>query len=327
MHKLSIHIFMLLILTVASETYGISYGHRGNVHGFETGFTAAAGVYKSYVSSFIYARRKSSTPIFQPHDETSIYNYFIRKILKPRYLLAQATLYPMATLSSHLETYEFDLYKHFDVYSINLMRALGAGYQDPYALSLLLGNICLLGFKGKTDVDKNGFTPTGSALSGFLLSTGHRYIYDNIVVDNRWWLIEYILIGTFSEKRRRAISWNFRAGYKKHSWKMIQDEFMFAVQRDHISFDWHALSFIKNSRIVYELNISLNRRIDAVAINRQLVSYSKKIPLVLNGRDIVIRIGAGVVWEDIFHYDHMTNTFDTNRRSRTGFLFQPSIEF
>ncbi len=310
----------------SSDLFAIGFGKRYSIHGFENGYTISADLYKSYISSFIYLTRRSSTPMFQSSDEVAIYQYLLQRSLGPRYLLAQATFYPVAAISSHLESYEFGQYQRFNFYGSNLIRMIGSGPQEPYALSLFLGNLCLLGYKLETDRTSNRLIPFGSALGGFLISFGHRHILDNIILHDRWWQLEYILTGTSGEGQRQKMAWNFRTGVKIHREHLAPDVWIVAMQRDHTDYDWHALSLFKNSRIAYEIHVATAMRLEGVRLNRQMFSYGKKIPFQYRSRDIVLRIGAGVLWEDVVQFNHEKQSFDDTRDSNLTFLFQPGIE-
>ncbi|MBN1155903.1 hypothetical protein JXB12_13375 [candidate division KSB1 bacterium] len=317
----------LFFLLCDSALYAIGFGGRFTVCGFENGYYVSADAYKSYFSSFINLSRRSSTPIFQQSEEDVIYRYLLQQLWRPRYVLVQATIHPLAAVSSYLETDEYDVYRRFDYSGMNLIRLVGTGYQEPYAVSVMLGTLCLLGYTAEQGADAGQLIPSGSALSGFLISLGHQHILDNIVVRDCWYQFEYILTGVFNEKRRREIGWNFRTGIKVHETHLSPNVFMISAQRDHIDYDWHALSLLKNSRIVYEIHVSTENGWSNYYINRQLFSYSKKIPLKIWSRDVLFRIGGGVLWEDIVQFDHSNDAFNTKRGLNLTFLFQPSIEF
>lgn len=312
-------IFLLLQTCLRAQTFN----YRKSIADYESGMTISFGAYQSYASSYIHFRHKGSTPIFHPQAESSIYRWLIARIVKPRYLVFQFTAYPLAIVSSQLETFHPKEFNRFEFMGMNLLRAIGSGPEEPYALSLLLGNLAFLGYQSRIKIKQSG-----SALAGFLITTGHWHIYDNIRINDRWWQIELILTGVLKETNKRKLTWNFRMGTKLHKNNLVTDVVVISLHRNHIQWHYQGFSLLRNSLFQYEAHFPVGREWKQSPFTiRQLISYSKIFPFRILGRFVAVRIGGGVLWEWIRLYDHKKRLFEPEQSTQLIWLIQPSIEF
>jgi hypothetical protein len=209
-----------------------------------------------------------------------------------------------------------------------MLLSAGSGAEEPYALSLLLGNLAFFGSREKIVREKSRIKQLGSAMAGFLISTGHWHIYDNIRIDDRWWQTELILTGNLKEPNIRKILWNFRIGAKIHGNKFVPDVVLLAFQRNHTEWHYRGISLLRSSVIRYEAHFPIGPESgrSPFAI-RQLFTYGKKIPFKLSGRFIALRLGGGVLWEWVRRYDHEKRIFRPEETSHLLWMIQPSVEF
>lgn len=323
-------LFVLWMLYFSiSPSQSQTFNFRTPIKGFETGLTISIGAYKTYANGFINLQRRGTTPIFSPKDELPIYRWLLARLLMPRYLVLQATAYPLATTSSQLETFHPQEFNRFELLEMNLLRSIGTGPEEPYALSLLLGNFAFFGYKEKLNENQFRKKQSGSALAGFLFTTGHWHINDNIRIDDRWWQIELILTGNLKEPNKRNLDWNFRIGTKLNQNDFVPDVAIISLYRSHTA--WRQVKFfslVHNSRLQYEAHFHIGsewRR--SPFIVRQLFSYGKKIPFKLAGRFVALRVGGGVLWEWVRLYDHEHRFFELEETTQLIWLIQPSVEF
>ncbi len=300
----------------------------GTLAGFESGTTLSLGAYRSYASVFVHTARNRSTPVFLPGQEAALYAYLGRRVLSPRYLLLQGTWYPLATLSSFMETYHRQQFDRVEVADFNVLRSLGSGTEEPYALSLLLGNIVFLGYPERKDSSTTRIRPAGSSLAGLLVSAGQRHIHDNILVRDQWWQVELILTGTSRRTGEHRLHWNFRVGVKTHSTALAPDVVVLSLFRDHTSWQKKRPFLLANSRMQYEAHFPCGDQEQQMPFTvRQLLSYGKKIPLHVAGRTVFLRLGGGVVWEWVRRYDREACSFMATGAAQRVWLIQPSVEF
>ncbi|MGQ9561448.1 MAG: hypothetical protein ACUVTG_04295 [Candidatus Oleimicrobiaceae bacterium] len=316
----------LLLASATAAAQGLS--SRGSLAGFETGATAAPGAYKSYASVFLNTSRKDRTPVFLPGHEGRLYGHFVGNFLTPRYVLLQATLYPLAATSSFVETYHPRAFARCEVAGLNVLRALGSGTEEPYAISLLLGNLAFLGYHEQVDSATVRLRQAGSALAGLLFSGGNWHIHDNICIKDPWWQVELILTGTSRRQHVDKMSWNFRLGVKVHTSTLVPDVVALTVFRDHTRWDRRSLSLLQNSRVQYEAHFPFRQSWQRSPFTvRQLFTYGKKFPLRLLRRAAAVRIGGGLLWEWVRRYDHQVRAFAPRETSQLLWLIQPSLEF
>jgi len=322
------HYFILLIILCSANVPAQTLNAHRSILGFETGATITAGVYKSYLNLFIQFSHKSSTKIYRPELERHVYGILLSRLYKPKYIVAQATAYPLALLSSDMETYHPKHYRQFEFMEINLLRTISSGYEEPYALSLLLGNFALFGYHEQDEQGKSRIRQSGSALAGIIITTGHLYIHDNIRVNERWWQYELILTGKLNEPKVRMIEWNFRIGTKHHQTDLTPDVALLILHRSHTEWNFRQFSFIRNSHFHYEAYFPIFHDGQKLPFTvRQYFSYGKKFPFKKFNRLFALRIGGGIIWEKLRLYNHDQRFFEAQQSSQITYLIQPSIEF
>jgi len=301
---------------------------RARIVGLETGATLSLGAYKSYASAFVNTARRGGTPVFLPGQEGRIYAYFAKRFLAPRHVVLQATLYPLAALSSHMETHHPQQFQRLEVAGFNVLRSLGSGPEEPYALSLLVGNLAFLGYFQPIDSGTVRVRQAGSALAGVLISTGHWHIHDNIRVDDRWWQVELILTGFSFRPQVDELTWDFRLGCKFHRTALAPDVVALSLFRSNTDWRLRGFSLSANSQFAYEAHMPLRRQqAGAPFLVRHLLSYGKKFPLRLMGKPLVPQLGGGILWEWVREYDRKARQFQPQGVGHWVWLIQPSISF
>jgi hypothetical protein len=270
-------------------------------------------------------KRLQKPVVLQKGEEGEIYLRLGRRLIFPSYLLFQITGYPLSALSSYLETDYYKTYNRFNFcFDSNVLRSIGVGYEQPYACSLFLGNILFLAYQESLE---NRLKQSGSALAGFLISTGRHQIYNNIYLHDNWWQVELMLIGNLNEPKRRSISWNFRIGAKFHQNEFLRDVFTLSIERNHT--DWRSTGWllVKNSIFKYKAHFPIPSSKDEPPAASHLCTYGKKFPINFFNKKIFFVFGFGMRWEWVRYYDHNLDQFDPDPRGQLTWLIQPNVEF
>ena len=321
-------IFCCLLNVVGSRLHAQRLGLHTNVKGYEFGTTITAGLYKSYVSSYLCLRKLAATPIFHPKNEHALYSWLLLRTLAPRYIVLQGTLYPTATLSSYLETFHPKTYQRFEWKGWNCLHSLSGETEEPGAVSLLVGNVAYLGYRETLADGRKRLRQSGSGMAGLLFSGGQFHILDNIRINDWWWQAELVMTGLLNEKNVRKIQWNFRLGIKNHSNMFVQDVMMLSVFRDQTDWRVRHWSFSKNAVFRYEMFMPLRRDFrQGRFFSRQMLLYGKKFPFVLWNRRMAVRLAGGMLAEIIRSYNHEQRRFQPGRELRIIYLIQPGVEF
>ncbi|MDZ7375176.1 MAG: hypothetical protein ONB13_01030 [candidate division KSB1 bacterium] len=282
-------------------------------------------IYKSYAPFYIHLERNKKPTIWRKGEELEIYTNLSQRLLLPRYLLIQFTAYPLATLSSYLETDRYRYYQRFNLLSdVNLIRSIGAGYEEPYAISILLGNILFLVYQ---DSSSQKLKQSGSALAGFLVSTGGHQIYNNINMADRWYQPELILTGNIQENKRKKLTWNFRLGIKLHQNSFFNHEITMAIERSHSDYKANGWSLVRNSIFKFYTNVPINHGNDHEALPRHLILFGKKFPIAISRYKIFGTFSIGAKWERIRKFDHLLREFEPNSVKVITWIVQPNLEF
>ncbi len=136
------------------------------------GAALAPGVYKTYASLFVDLDKKEEV-IFWDDDEFGLYRELAKRSIKPGYVLLEITGYPLASLSASMEERKNEEYHRFDIgENFNLLKNFSAGQQEPWSVSLFLGQLATF-----WDLDENddlivaATGVSGLVLTGGLLST------------------------------------------------------------------------------------------------------------------------------------------------------------
>jgi hypothetical protein len=245
-------------------------------------------------------------------NEFQIYRHLLLSPL-PRYLMFEVSASPLPWMGVLLRKNDQDLYSRANALNnLNLVQALCAGFEEPYAVSLFMGNVVSFRPKGADDCAGKGY-------SGVLLSGGNYHIQDSQLIDDNWLQGEVKFKGD-KEAPDKKISWGFSAGAKVNRNPYIKDVYYFDVRRDRADFNDNAFSFLKNSGIEYAVDID---RISGKVI-RHFFRIGKKLALKKRYK-FTCSLDVGVIWEGA---DKYTGPLErTNGAGNLQFLLQPNIDF
>lgn len=224
-----------------------------------------------------------------PHsDETSefeIYRSMLTTSPLPRYLLLEASVYPMPCLGGFIKSNSSGFYDDAEaVDGLNLVKVITAGFNEPYALSVFAGNVVSFQSEGARSGTWN------NSYLGYLFSFGDYHIKDNDFIYDKWYELEWKLKGDLSY-RHREMSWSFRAGAKIHDHPEINDSVYLSLRRSRVDYANPADSVWQNSGFEYTFHADS----ETLRPISHFFSVDKKWPLP--GRRMVLSIAVGFVWE------------------------------
>jgi len=184
-------------------------------------------------------------------SEKDIYSNLLLNTFSPNIILFEASLHPMGITGLYLKNKQKDLYEKSDVQDVNLVKAITAGYEEPYSLSFFIGRMMVFKDKDSDNIGKN------RAYMGYLFSVGDYSIKDNIAHFDKWLNIEFKLKGTRS-KEESDLDWSFRLGTKIHQNDNFVNSIYIGARRSSTDYKESVWSFVYNSAFSSMLAISAN---------------------------------------------------------------------
>ena len=252
-------------------------------------------------------------PTITSDSETMIYRDLIEGSAIPRYMLLEASVYPMPALGSYLKKHAPGFYEHGQIGNggINVFDSLTAGFQEPWAVSVFFGNIAKLVRPGETRTGSNmGYT-------GYLVSAGSKHIKNNMLIDDNWYELEWKIKGK-RDYPDEKLGWSFRFGWKFNSNPNITDVKYFSIHRSNLDHRATFLRWLKNSAL--DLKVQFSHHGGHVV--RAEFIIGKKYPV--DGKGYTPTMDVGFVWESPSEY---AGTLRDRNKSSLTLLFRPSIEF
>ena len=266
-----------------------------------------------YYTNIAYFKTLDDSPIPElgERSESDVYRDLFYRSYLPRFVLVEASINPMPVLGVLLKSDDASgIYDNMSVtQDLNLVEVATAGFEEPYALSLFLGNMVKYESADGSGIKSKGFM-------GYLASYGHLHIRKNKLIDDRWGEFEWKLKGDQILSDRK-LSWSFRLGFKIHDNPLITDEFYVAIKRERVQEKGDIYSWIENGGIEFKYRMD---RETGATIGQQLI-VDKKIPIVKKGW--VVSLGIGFVRDTPRKYKGELLLDETT----TAFVLRPSIAF
>jgi hypothetical protein len=226
--------------------------------------------------------------------EREVYTQLFRDSLRPRLLMLEASVYPLPAAGAYFKKHQAGMYEDFNIGTLgsnqlNVLDAVTAGFQEPWALSVFTGSSMRFTDPGKAGVGRN------RGYMGYLVSYGAKHIRNNLLIDDNWWEIEWKLKGErqFDDEE---LDWSFRVGLKTHGNSDISDVAYLALRRSNLDYDSPWLSLLSNSgiKLLSEFDQRSGRYL------RQELILGRKFPL--RRWHIALELEAGVIYEDPAKY-------------------------
>jgi len=260
----------------------------------------------------IFALTKAPIPQVGEKSESEIYKTLLSSAsLLPRYLVLEGSVNPMPYLGVYLKKNDREFYDNAQISgSFNWVKALTAGFEEPFAVSLLAGNVVSFDVSDSADVKGNGY-------SGYLFSMGKYHIKDNALISDRWEEVEWKIKGD-RKSADKSLSWSFRVGAKLHGNPDITDILYLSFRRSRLDYKTVDSSLVNNSG--FEYTVDLDRR--TLHSIRHYFYVDKKWPF--ESKKFAITLSLGFVWESSNKY---TGVLATSEGNNFQFLLRPNIEF
>jgi hypothetical protein len=252
-------------------------------------------------------------PTIRSDSEAEIYSKLLQGSAIPRYMVLEASVYPMPVLGTYLKKHAPGFYKQGEIGNtgVNFLESVTAGFQEPWAVSAFFGNVAKL--------ERPGESRTGSNLgyTGYLVSAGTKHIKDNVLISDQWYELEWKVKGKLNYPDQK-LDWSFRVGGKFNANPYITDVVYFGIHRSNL--DYHAPFLSKLKNVSLDLKVQMAQH-NAEVVRGEIV-FGKKYPVTEKGFSPTLDVG--LVWESPNEYSGVLR--DRNRSTLT-LLFRPSIEF
>ncbi|MBI4809096.1 MAG: hypothetical protein HY799_09145 [Nitrosomonadales bacterium] len=246
-------------------------------------------------------------------SEAVIYRDLIEGSLIPRYMVLEASVYPVAYTSSYIKAHSPNLYRQGEIghSGINLFESATAGFQEPWAVSAFFGNVAKLTRPKETRPGNNyGYT-------GYLFSAGNRHIKNNALVADDWFEFEWKIKGKIDYPDKK-LSWSFRVGARSNHNRDVNDVTYISLHRSNLNLRYSFLEWLENAN--YDLRAHFLQN-GGQMVRLELIA-GKKVPVA--GWNYTPTLDIGFVWSSPNEY---SGALRDNRGNTTTLVFRPSLEF
>lgn len=261
----------------------------------------------------IIALTRAPIPHLGEMQESEIYKTLLsRSALLPQFVVLEASVNPMPYLGTYIKENNRSFYDNAQISgSFNWVKALTAGFEEPYAASILAGNVVNFREPGRKDI-------TGIGYSGYLVSAGNYHIKDNEMIKDDWWEFEWKMKGDRKSPVKK-LGWSFRVGAKLHGNPNITDIIYLSVRRSRLDYKPEGSSVFNNSGFEYTFDMD-RKTLHSI---RHYFYVDKKWPI--ENKQMAYALAMGFVWESARKY---TGTLAVGRdKDDFQFILRPNIEF
>ncbi len=267
-----------------------------------------------YTDVALYAPLTSTPiPTITSDSESEIYSKLIEGSAIPRYMLLEASIYPMPILGTYLKSHTPGFYNQGEIghSGINIIESATAGFQEPWAVSAFFGNIAKLVRPGET---RSG---TNMGYTGYLVSAGSKHIKDNVLIADNWYELEWKIKGK-RDYPNEKLQWSFRVGGKFHDNPDISNVYYVSLHRNNLDASSPFLHWVKNTEFDLKLHFSQH---DGELVRAELIA-GKKYPLA--EKDYTPTLSLGFVWTSPNEY---SGALLDRSKNMVTLVIRPSIEF
>ncbi len=205
--------------------------------------------YYSNISAFIDLDRDNNITDATNYTETQVYTKLILNTFNPNIFLLEVAVHPMGVGGLYFRQNHEDMYEKSKIEDFNLVKAVTAGFEEPYSLSFFVGRMMV--FKNKKD-DHIG---NNRAYMGYLITIGDYSIKDNLAHYDKWYNLEFKLKGT-RNKDDRDLDWSFRVGTRIHNNTDFVNSIYIGARRSSIDYKKSVWSVINNSAFSAMVGVS-----------------------------------------------------------------------
>ncbi len=251
-------------------------------------------------------------PYVEDLGEVEIYKELFTSSLYPRVVVFEASVYPLPNLGVFIKRNYEGFYDDHDIGDdFNLLESITAGFEEPFAFSLFLGNVISFSKPGeKRKANNNGYM-------GYLYSMGSYHIKDNVLINDNWFELEWKIKGD-KKTEKQKLNWSLRIGTKVHQNPEIADTIHFSIRRSRVDFDASVMSLLQNSGFEYTFTIDRNS-LDVVS---HFLSVEKNWPM--KNKKYAFNLTIGCIYEANRKYNG--SLFDEGVDNFKAFIW-PNIKF
>lgn len=251
-------------------------------------------------------------PVIESDEDATLYDALLSDWLVPHYMQLGAQIFPVPVLATVLKSHSPHTYKKGDLGNtgVNLVESSSTHYQDPWSVSAFLGNIADLQAPGQDHPSGNGYT-------GWLLSAGAQRIKDNVLVQDKWYDVEWQIRGGLASDQEK-LGWNFRIGARLNANPYVADATYIGIARDDLDFRAPFLGWLNNSHIDIQIDVANH----GGRMLRNHFIIGKKFPFPEHG--YAFTLDTGFVWDSFSEY---SGPLRDNPKSDYTLVLEPGIEF
>lgn len=241
--------------------------------------------YYSNVSAFINLDRDTNITDGTRLTEKQIYTKLLHNTFSPNIFLIEASFHPMAWGGIWYRKNFPTKYTQATINDFNIIKAITAGWEEPYSLSFFIGNMLVFKRRNADHIGKN------RAYMGLLCTLGNRTIKDNLQYNDNWVNIEYKLKGT-RELIGKDLDWSFRAGYRYHKSNDFTNTLYLGARRSSINFSKSLWSICYNS--AFDTLIEVDDKL--FTLTKAQILLEKKWPIYRWGEHVTLGLGIGYLY-------------------------------
>jgi hypothetical protein len=299
---------LLLTAFVATTVLAVAANAAQTGSRWETALEADAYYTNASVS---LALTRASVPRLAEGRETTIYRALLSRALVPRFVLAEVSANPLPGLGVLVRRLQPRRYHRAQLTPrFNLVQALTAGFEEPWALSLFAGGLVDFAAADSTGIAGRGY-------SGYLVSIGDQHIQDNVLIDDHWGEFEWKVKGD-----RRApggkLAWSFRLGTKLHGNGEIADVVYLAFRRNRIDYPPDDRGWWRNSGGEYIIDLAWS----GFRPTRHHLLVDRTWPRP--DHRYALALTVGLLHESAARY---SGALAAGRRSTTALVIRPNVQF
>lgn len=237
--------------------------------------------------------------------------------LVPRFIVLEASVNPLPCLGLVVRDRWPGFYGDAEVYrNLNWVKAVTAGFEEPYAVSILGGQFVNFDVAGRDDVKGKGY-------GGLLVSVGTHHIKDNQLYRDDWIEIESKVKGDRKSPVKK-LSWSFRVGAKFHSNPYIADIVYLGLRRSRLDFVESPDLVFANLGFEYRFDVAVDRiAADGLRPARHVLLVDKK--LLLPRTKLALTLQAGFVYTLADAYRGPLAR--SGQREDFQFVLRPNLDF
>jgi len=266
-----------------------------------------------YTSLGMYiALTKTPIPHVGEQSEKDLYLTLLSRAYAPRFLVIEGSVNPLPYAGTYIRERNEAFYDNAQTTgSFNWLQAVTAGFEEPYAFSVFLGNIVDFSIPEEK-------TSKGIGYSGLLYSVGTYHIKNNTLIRDDWWEMEWKVKGD-RKTQDQKLGWSFRVGTKLHGNPDIKDVYYLSFRRSRLDYFPKRDSIFNNSGFEYTVDMERGTFTPV----RHYFYVDKKWPF--ENKKMAFSLATGFIWESSKKYSGALAADHTG--SQTQIILRPNIEF